>query len=315
MKNLMMLTLGLGIAGCGTDAAPPPVGPETLPDLTVPEKPAAGTGLQVLTPIFEDIQPGMDYEVCTWTDQIVTEQTDVRSTLSYQNEPPGHHVVLFYTLEKQPAGTQRICTDTDMASFRFLSGNGSAGEVNQAPSNLVFRIPAGAQIVVNHHYLNATDQVLRGQAVANLNYSGAGTFIPVGNTAFLDDTIMVPPGKSTYDFSCNVDRTMKLWYVIPHMHKWGTNIKVDLTQAGTTTHLFDTVWSPEFTFHPPAMKLDPSTPLVVNSGDKMAVHCEWNNDTGRTLTFGFEMCLAFAEFVDDTNQGNWACDNGSWTPF
>jgi hypothetical protein len=298
--------------GCGTSQ---PSGPETLPDLTVPPKPKAGEGLQIITPIVEDIAPGKDYEICTWTDAIVTEQTDVRSTLAYQVEPPGHHLVVFYTTQKQPPGTQRLCTDQDMASFRFLSGNGGNGMPNEAPADLVYRIPAGAQIVLNHHYLNATDQMLRGQAAVNINFAGAGTFTPSGNTAIIDTSIQVPPGKSSHDFSCNFDRTLKYWYIIPHMHKWGTNIKIDLTRSGNVQRLFDTQWDPSYTFHAPELRMNPTTPLIVNKGDKLAIHCEWNNDTPNTLSFGFEMCLSFGQFVDDTGVGSIECNQGSWEPF
>jgi len=305
--------LGFAILlGCGTTDEQPP-GPETLPDLTVPAKPE--NGLQVITPIFENIQPGMDYEVCTWTDQFLTATTDVISTLAFQNEPPGHHVVLYYTLDKQPPGTQRVCTDTDMASFRFVSGNGSNGEENRAPGNLVFRIPEGAQLVVNHHYLNATDQVLRGQVALNANFADPGPHVAAGNMAVVDTNIQVPPGKSTHDFECAFDKSYKIWYQVPHMHEWGTHINVDLTQAGTTTRMFDTQWDPSFAFHPPEMRLDPATPLVVKAGDKLAVHCEWDNDTGRMLSFGFEMCLSFAMTVDDENLGSWQCNQGVWGTF
>mgnify|MGYP003514034939 CR=1 FL=1 len=33
------------------------------------------------------------------------------------------------------------------------------------------------------------------------------------------------------------------------------------------------------------------------------------------LGFGFEMCVAFGMFVDDTGTGNFACDAGTWTDF
>jgi hypothetical protein len=305
--------LGLAILmGCGTTDEQPP-GPEILPELTVPPKPE--NGLQVITPIFENIEPGKDYEVCTWTDQFVTATTDVRSTLSFQNEPPGHHVVLYYTLDKQPPGTQRVCTDTDMASFRFVSGSGANGEVNAAPGNLVFRIPEGAQLVVNHHYLNATDQVLRGQVALNVNFADPGNYIAAGNMAVVDTSIQVPTGKSTHDFECAFDRTYKFWYLVPHMHEWGTHINVDLTRGGNTMRLFDTTWDPSFAFHPPEMRVDPTAPLVVNAGDKLAVHCEWDNDTGRQLSFGFEMCLSFGMTVDDQSFGSRQCNQGAWNPF
>lgn len=310
MKKLNLGLIGLAFAGCGTSE---PSGPERLPELVVPPKPE--NGLQIITPIFEDIQPGMDYEVCTWTDAVIEKETDVRSTMGSQPEPPGHHTIVFYTLQKQPPGTQRICTDNDMASFRFLAGNGGNLELNEAPADLVYRIPAGAQIVVNHHYLNATDTVMRGQALVNLNFAGAGTFIPSGNTAFVQTDLNVPPGKSALDFSCTIDRTLKLWYFAPHMHRWGRNIKIDVTTAGKMSRVFDVTWDPAFTFHPPEMRMDPKAPMVLNQGDKVAVHCEWDNDTGRTLNFGFEMCVAFGQYVDDGNLGNWACDNGHWTDF
>jgi len=311
MKKTLACVL-FGLIGCaGSDT---PDGPEILPELEVP--PVPENGLQVISPIVEDIQPGMDYEYCLWTDKIVDSTTDVRSTLAFQTEPPGHHTILFYTTEKQPPGTQRVCTDTDMASFRFLAGNGGNGELNEAPGNLVYRIPEGAQLVVNAHYLNATDQVMRGQSLVNVNFADPGpTYIPSGSSAFLDTNIHVQPGESTFDTTCTIDRQLKMWYFAPHMHRWGTNIKVDLIQNGETNRMFDTDWDPSFTFHPPEKRMDPSAPLVFNAGDKIHVQCNWNNDTGRVLDFGFEMCVAFGQFVDDSGMGNWACDGGNWTTF
>jgi len=309
MKKTM---LGLAILmGCGTSDEPP-AGPETLPDLTVPPPPE--NGFQVITPIVENLQPGMDYEICTWTDKIVDQDVQIRSTLGYQNEPPGHHAIMFYTMDKQPPNTQRVCTDTDMASFRYVAANSPNGELNEAPADLVFKIPAGAQIVMNHHYLNATENVLRGQAVMNVNFADPGTYTAVGNVAVLDTNISAPPGVSSYDLECTFDKTEKYWYVIPHMHRWGTRITVDVTRASQNMRLFDTAWDPSYTFHPPDMKLDPATPLIMNPGDKMAVHCEWDNDTAKPLTFGFEMCLAFGMTVDDQNTGSWTCNHNDWAP-
>jgi len=33
------------------------------------------------------------------------------------------------------------------------------------------------------------------------------------------------------------------------------------------------------------------------------------------LPFGFEMCVVFGQFVDDTNMGGRACDHGNWLSF
>jgi hypothetical protein len=310
MKTLVGFVLGISLVACGTDKA---VGPETLPELIVPPPP--DNGMQVITPVFGPVQAGLDYEVCTWTDQITTEQTDVRATLAYQTEPPGHHAILFYTTEKQPPGTQRICTDSDMATFRFLAGNGGNGEMNVAPGNLVYRIPAGAQIVVNHHYLNATDKDMSGQTAVNLYFADPGQeYIPSGNTAITNTSLMVEEGVTTQEMHAVVNRTMKLWYFAPHMHRWGSDITIKIN-GEPLANIGDTKWQPAYTFHPPEHRLDPATPMILHDGDKIDVACTWNNTSGRQLGFGFEMCVAFGQYVDDEHQGNWAWDNGSWTVF
>jgi hypothetical protein len=316
MTKLKSLAFGsLVVVGCAADKKGPD-GPEILPNLTVPDAPEEGKGFQIITPIFEDVQPSMDYEVCTWTDVVTDGIVDVKSTLSYQTEPPGHHVVLFYTQQKQPAGTQRVCNDSDMATFRFLAGSGATGEVNMAPGDLVYRVPAGSQIVVQHHYLNATDQVLRGQSVVNVNFADPTAHnVPSGNLAIVNTALMVQQGDYSLDMHCAFDRSLKLWYLIPHEHQWGKHVNIDLTIAGSKMNMFDLDWDPSFAFHAPEVRRDPTQPLTVNPGDTIDVHCEWNNDSGRVLDFGFEMCVSFGEFVDDEGVGSRACDSGNWIPF
>ncbi|MDB4956590.1 MAG: hypothetical protein JWO36_4159 [Myxococcales bacterium] len=315
MSKLDGLVLGsMFLIACGTDSAPQ--GPEVLPDLPLTAAPAAGKGWQIITPIVDNIAPSSDMEMCTWTDIIADKAVDLKSVTGFQNEPPGHHTVAYYTTVTQPPGTQRICKDSDMATFRFLAGAGGEGTPNAAPGNLVWPIPAGAQIVLNHHYLNSSDQTLRGQSAMNMYFAEpGGTYIPSGNLAFVDTAIDVAQGTATDDIHCQITDTLKLWYLIPHMHAWGKHINVDLTQAGVKTRAFSQDWDPSYTFHPPEDRHDPASPLTLNAGDSVDIHCEWNNDSGHTLPFGFEMCVAFGEFVDDKGLGNVACDRGSWGPF
>lgn len=350
MNKLTGLFIGMAVTvGCGTDFVPDPPalpsgGPETLPNLVVPPAPLPGQGWQVITPIVDNLQPGSDTEMCTWTDIYADSESpsqlyrDVRSTLSTQTQPPGHHVVVYYTTVNQPAGTSRVCNDADMASFRFLAGSGGEGTANTAPGDLVYRLPQGAQVVINHHYLNSTDQVLSGQSVVNINFADPndGPYTPSGNTAFVDTSLVVQMGPNaanpaipTDDIHCVIPTTgptakpMKLWYFIPHMHQWGQHIDIYLTQSGVKTQVVDQDWDPSFAFSPPdpfyadlTQPLNsPTGPKVLNPGDEVDVHCEWNNDSGMVLPFGFEMCVAFGEFVDDQNEGSWACDGGNWTSF
>lgn len=311
MKKLL-LSIAL-VTACGTDSV---TQVKTLPDLQVPPAPDPAEGWQIITPITEHIAAGSDLEMCEWTNVFADKQTDIKSVVGVQNEPPGHHIVAYYTTVTQPPGTSRVCQDSDMATFRLLAGEGGEGIANAAPGNMVFRVPEGAQIVLNTHYLNTTDHELSGQSVSNLYFADPNApNIPSGNVAFLDDTLDVPVGDYTMDIHCVQQATMKLWYFIPHMHAWGKHIDVDVTQAGVKTNIFNVDWDPSLTFHPPEKRMSPDAPMMLNAGDSIDVHCEWNNDSGHDLPFGFEMCVAFGEFIDDTGMGNLACDRSSWTPF
>ena len=314
MRSLSALAIIPFALGCGVDWKPPASSVDTLPNLTIPPPPTSG--FQIVTPIFDNIQPGKDYEVCTWTDFTTDTDVDVRSTLGYQTEPPGHHVILFYTMVHQPPQT-RICNDSDMATFRFLAGAGSNGELNQAPGDLVFHVPAGSQIVINHHYLNATEDVLRGQSAINANYADPTMhYTHNGYLAVLDSNLIVQEGDSSLDISATLDRDYKVWNMIPHMHQWGKHAIVTVTQSGTPHTMFDVDWDPSYAFHPPDLSnvLSVDAPMELHTGDQIAIHCEWNNTAGMVLSFGFEMCVAFANYIDASDQGNWAYDGG-WGPF
>ena len=111
----------------------------------------------------------------------LNETTDVKSTLAYQTEPPGHHVVLFYTLDKQPPGTQRVCTDTDMASVPLSSpATAATARRTRRPAISSTAFPQARRSSINHHYLNASDEELRGQAAVNINFAEPGNCDPVG---------------------------------------------------------------------------------------------------------------------------------------
>ena len=310
----ILLTL-LMVAGCSSSSQP---AVDELPELKTILEPKPANGYQIILPVVKGLQPGSDTEMCTWTNLTVDHDVDVRAVQAFQTTG-GHHVVLYTTTKTQPAGTTRVCTDDDMATFRFSAGSGGEGQYgkNEAPGNLVYRVPAGSQIVLNHHYINATQGVLDSQSAMNIWLADPGmTYRLSGSLAIVDTSLNIPPGASTMDIHCTMPRDFKAWYMIPHMHAYGTRITITHATPTTSETLFDVQpWDPSFTFHPPEMRKDPDAPLVLAQGDTLNVHCEWDNTTSSNMTFGIEMCVGFAEFVDDTNQGNLACDGGHWTDF
>jgi len=281
--------------------------------------PPPSNGMQIVLDKVTNLQPGSDNEICTWTSTITDHDLNVKAVQGIQSAS-GHHIVVYRTKTFQPAGTTRKCTDEDMTTVRFVAGAGGEGrpDFNMAPGDLAFTIPAGEQIVINHHYINASPKAMDAQTAVNILYSDpAAHVIPSGALALVDTNLHLPPGMPTQDISCTMQNDFKLWYSIPHMHAYGLEITVDHMPAdgSAMNRLFDTQWTPEYTFHPPELHNDPATPLMIHKGDQMKVHCIWNNNTPNDLTFGIEMCVFFAQTVDDTGLGSLACDAGNWTDF
>ncbi len=307
----------VGLVGCGSSSTetgePAAQQPEMLPDLHVEAAPS--NGFQLVLPAVHDLEPGESYEYCTWTDKVVEEDTEIKSAKGFQTAL-GHHVILFYTEKKQPPGTTRLCTDDDMTSFRFALGTGGEGVENEAPGNLVYHIPKGAQLVANHHYLNGTPAKKSGQSAINVRLADPGKeYVRSGSVAFVDTSLRVEPGKQSLDIECTMTRKMDLWVFSPHMHRWGSHIKVGLVAKEKPRQLFDLDWRDEFTFHPPEIRADLAEPFALDAGDKVLVHCDWSNDTGKDLTFGLEMCVAFGQTINVDNLPNIACDKGEWVDF
>jgi hypothetical protein len=324
MKMVCAAVLMVSAAGCSSSTAPSGGDPaaasstkasDRLSDLKL--EPPTANGFQVVLPIVRGLLPGSSNEICTWTERILDADLDVKAARGFQTKS-GHHVVVYYSTVKQPPGTQRPCTDEDMASFRFVIGAGGEGtnQTNVLPGNLATHIPKGAQIVMNHHYLNASADMIDAQSAVNVELADPKAPLTQSSAlAFVDTSLRIPPGSSGMDVKCKLKADMNLWRITPHMHQWGSHIRVDHTSGATSTRLFDLQWDPDYTFHPPQDIRDPAKAYALKTGDEINVHCDFGNTTGKDLTFGLEMCVLFAETVDTKKLGNLACDQGSWGPF
>lgn len=297
------------LVGCAADS-----GPELLAGFD--PGPAPDNGMQIVLDPVRDIQPGESREICTYTDVKTDAVVDVRALQSFQ-ATGGHHVALYISKVASPSDKSHVCTDADMVNLRFVAASGSQGQVNEAPGQLVYRIPAGSTLVLQQHYINTTSSAIDSQAALNLIYADPGqSYTPSSGLAFVDTDLHLAPGVDTADIACTMQQDIKAWFAIPHMHRYGTSISVTHTHAGTTDTIFDLPeWDAGFEFHAPEQRWDVADPMVFAAGDQVNVHCEWNNTTQDTLVFGNEMCVFFAETIDDSNQGNIDCNNGDWGNF
>ncbi len=317
IRNVALVSLFAVAMSCSSKStAPAPSdGIERLPELKLPAPSA--NGFQVVMPIVRGIPASSSTEICTWSDKILDTPLDVKSATGFQTKT-GHHIIVYYTTKVMPAGTTRACKDEDMASFRYVIGTGGEGAAALLPADLAAPIPAGAQIVLNHHYLNPGTTAVDAQSAVNVEMVTPGAKVTrSGNVAFLDTSLRAKPGASAMDIKCKMAKDLRLWVMRPHMHEWGTRITVDHAKASdsASTRLFDVQWDPDFTFHPPAVERDPNEPYLLKAGDTLSVHCDFNNTTSNDLTFGLEMCVLFGQTVDVDGQGNIDCDGGSWGAF
>jgi hypothetical protein len=280
--------------------------------------PAAGQGYQIVLPVVTDIPAGGSIEYCSWSNVILDKDEWFKSSQGWQTET-GHHVIVFYTMNPQPAGQSRVCTDADMASFRFAISSIGEGvdQDNVLPGDLAVHIPKGAQLVVNHHYLNATAKtVAEAQSAVNVNtIQQTASTIEASSLAFVDTAMSIPPGLASVDVNCTIMQDFATWYFIPHAHNWATHVTVDHISGTTMDRLFDVDWEAGYAFHPPTITHDPTQPYMLHQGDQIHVHCDYNNTTNAPLTFGAEMCVSYAQTVDKAQVGNMACDQGQWGPF
>jgi hypothetical protein len=293
--------------GCGNDSA----SDQLLPGFNLPPPP--DNGMRIVSPPVRGLEAGSNHEICTWTGIKMEDVTQIRSATGYQLIA-GHHILLFSTKINEKPGTQRECSDQDMANWHQVVGTGAEGQPATAPGNLVFEAAAGEYLTLQHHYINATDHTVDSQSVLDLTYADPGTnYIPSHAVAFVHTQLDLPPGPDTLTFSCTMQQDVKAWMTLPHMHEWGKTFNATVMHAAVPTKMVDNLaWDPSYAFHPPETMYDVNNPFVFHTGDQVNVQCDWNNTTSSDLFFGKEMCVFYAQTIDDVGQGNLLCDADSW---
>jgi hypothetical protein len=320
----MLLAVAAVACGSGSKGAGSSGGGDSVPLMAGFHPGAApdpSLGFQIIMPIIDDIAPGLSVEYCTDTNVIVPQDIWVNASEGWQSET-GHHVPFFYTINPQPQGTH-VCTNDEMSEFQFgmPASGGPVAEKFTLPGDLAVKIPAGAQIVVNHHYLNASaTPVPQAQSSLNVYYADPTVpHTPSSMMVILDTNMTVPVGASSYGVDCTVDKTYQGWLQLPHMHAMGTHITITDTPVatGVPKQLFDLDWQPDYAFDINTVSTTeaPTAPFLFNPGDKIHIQCDYMNSTGTEQTFGTEMCVLAAMTVDPTNIGGRVCDGGNWGPF
>jgi hypothetical protein len=248
---------------------------------------------------------------CFYTNVITDRELAVRGAAGEQQQG-GHHITIYYTdLVKDPQ--HHPCETAEMADWRMIGGGGDEAEAAVAklrmPDGFAIRVPAGAQIVLQSHYINLGDTF-------TANDSARLDLVPtdqvesyVNQFVFNDVGFSIPPHESFESVTtCTTPTDVDLIRLLGHMHEWGSYYKLerlDGEDAAVET-VIEKEWDPVFTSDPEILTFEPDQPLHFAAGTRLRQTCRWNNDTEDPILFPREMCLAYGIYFPD--DGEIFCD-------
>lgn len=316
VRSLVCGLLACGLLACGEMPGADPADPSGL--IAGFRPPAAQADETVYrSPIVDGIEPGKDLTLCTYVDQRFPDATDVTHFRVFQSEA-GHHVILYAAVKPRPVGTH-VCNDDDMLNSRFVAAGGSESGASKIfdlsiPPGLAFRLPAGAQLMFQTHWINATQEPIeKGQAVAYLVQEPARADRQVLDLVNFISTDFAVPSRQTGKASttCVIKRDLKLYSLDGHQHEWGSRVDIELLDGASSTMLWSHPWIPEYQFDPPVNVYSVEKPLLLKAGQSVRVSCEWNNTTAGELRFPREMCVGSGFYFPAT--GSIDCEEGFWS--
>ncbi len=268
-------------------------------------------GVQLITPPIRDIPAGADENYCTYLDFKADSDLDIYDYKGYQSAVGGHHTVLYAVRNNEPVDTH-ICNEADMVNAQYVAGGGADSPGVTLPDGIVFRLPVDRQLMVQSHWINATDHAIDGQVAFNLSVeTPSPDHVRADMFANANTMFTLTPGVASATASCVFPKDMSFFYMEGHAHQWATHITMTLTPAGGATQMiYDTPWSKEYQFNGPANQFTKDAPFTIHAGDRLDVNCTYNNDTGAMMAFPQEMCVGFGYFFPADHEVD--CVDGEW---
>jgi hypothetical protein len=263
------------------------------PLLALTAVPGCGDGGRQPAPVGEwftlihgewELAPGMEAYRCVR--QTVHEDMYVHAFRDVS--PPGtHHVVLSMGSAVAPDGEFDCGGATNHQ--RGLFGSGVGGEEMWLPEGVAVRIPAGHQLLLNMHLLNASHESINGRSGTEVLLVPADEVSDEAETILAGSvTFSIPANDEPHEDGgrCVFDRDAYVSAIMPHMHQLGIHLRV--VHGDTVLH--DAPYDFE------EQRYHSIEPHLVRAGESLEVQCTWLNDTRETVTFGNssyeEMCFA-----------------------
>ncbi len=220
-----------------------------------------------------------------------------------------HHTVLTRYTGAMADGTYRCSVGTNGQSMIYGSGVGSPDFV--FPDRVGMHLTAGTRLLLNLHLYNASDRPITGRSGTMFRETTAAEIDHVGEIVLAGPTagLRVPQGMSTQSGDCAVSQftsqPVQVFALSQHMHKLGRRLRTVVKRGATQFVLQDSAYDFEhqtFSLSAPHVELRP--------GDVLTTECTYDNQTGRTVTFGDssddEMCFSDLFYYPATG-ANFVC--------
>ncbi len=290
--------------------------------------PAAGQGLQVQ--MLSDLEPAVETERCRFfavpPGGLYVNRQEVRFTAG------SHHVLLFNTPYTSIPTKDRFGTAVDTSGVFDCGAQGPTAHwevdgvaggsqtangapiVGDLPADTAVKLPAGTVLLMNTHYLNATDKTQHTDARINLYTIPAEQVKQeAGFIFFYNPFIKVPAmGTAVASEVCPVLSDISLVNAQNHMHKRGVGYEANLLDSSGSKleELYKgTEWEE-------VVMRKNTPPKVLKQGQMIQYHCEYKNHEDRVITQGLstkdEMCMLIGLYYPRNRQFELCGLNGKW---
>jgi hypothetical protein len=304
MSGSVLVLPACGDDGSSTsaDAGIPDAGP---PPLLEPPPPGQGVQFKMKT----SLEAGVEAEHC----QFVRAPADGKLWVNRDEVRYGagsHHFLLYSTPYTEipttkndgtPVDTSRVfdCSEGPTNGWNITkliggSQNGEGDSLLRFPPHVAIQVPANAVLLMNAHYINATDGVLEPDVYINLWTIPEAEVETEGDILFLYNPVIKVPAQGTgrARWRCPVHSDITIANVQSHMHRRGVGYEATLVSADQPFYVSDR-WEDVF-----VKRFEPG--MVVHAGEVFDYHCDYSNPENRVVYQGTrstdEMCMLIGSY-------------------
>jgi hypothetical protein len=259
------------------------------------------------------VEPGADVTFCTYLDYVTEDVLYLHDTLGSQTRH-GHHAIMQYLTTPQEPGTRACPDDADLDAQLGQILGGTGGEGNSAivlPANVVSEVPAGAQLVINHHWINTGDEAIEAQAeMITVPPESEDDMVIARAMAVVMTEFEIAAGETgKASVECTFESDAQLLSMIGHQHQWGTHVRAE-RMGDSPEMIFDHDYTPEMVSQPITTDFSVDAPFEFATGDTVRMTCDWHNTSDTMITFPREMCVLFGWQIGA--EKDTTCINGAW---